>query len=120
MIIDDGILQILILTLSDMDLKDMAMLAYCDVSTGETYLVEGLNKNTLYDEILNLKLKEMVLKNQADTLLIEFLMSKQIAISYYSDDDIKSLHLVKNLQSKEAKQLHLFLSIIYLKQVNKH
>lgn len=106
MIIDDGILSDSDFNfIGHVDLKEYGyMLAYCDVSTGETYLVEGLNKNTLYDEILNLKLKEMVLKNQADTLLIEFLMSKQIAISYYSDDDIKSLHLVKNLQSKEAKQ----------------
>ncbi len=106
MIIDDGILMA-----SEFNFIGAAKLteygyafAYADISTGDTFILEGLSKDALLDEIKNVKLKEMVLSNLADKTLVDYFTSQAIVLSVYADDDIKNLGLVKNLASKAAKQ----------------
>lgn len=105
MIIDDGILPA-----SEFNFIGSIMLAeygyilsYADISTGDTFSIEGLSKQGLIDEIKNLKLKEIIIGNLSDQTLIDFLKNSSILVTLYTNLEIKNLNLTKNLERKEAK-----------------
>ncbi|VEU82572.1 DNA mismatch repair protein MutS [Acholeplasma hippikon] len=106
MIIDDGILPsnefnfIGAITLAEYGY----ILSYADISTGDTFLLDGLTKQGLLDEIKNLTIKEIILKNKADEKLISYLKDLNIVISIYQDDEIYHQAILKNLDSKTTKQ----------------
>src|SRR5690606_4311264 len=88
MIIDDGILKDASFNfIGSIELAEYGYIfAYADISTGDTFLLDGLTKETLLDEIKNVELKEVVLKNLADSKLVQTLRDFNIVISTYQDD----------------------------------
>src|SRR5690606_23321543 len=107
MIIDDGILKGSGFNfIGSIDLSEYGYIfAYADISTGDTFLVEGLSKETLLDEVTNIGLKEVILKNLADTKLVDELKNMGIVISVYADDEIKKQVIIKNQNTKASKQI---------------
>lgn len=106
MIIDDGILPSgLFNFIGAVSQTEYGyILAYADISTGDTFLLDGLTKQGLLDEIKNLNIKEIVIKNLADEKLINFLRDLSIVISVFNDDEIYHQAILKNLQTKQTKQ----------------
>ncbi|MBN3490570.1 DNA mismatch repair protein MutS [Acholeplasma equirhinis] len=106
MIIDDGILKDASFNfIGSIELSEYGYIfAYADISTGDTFLLDGLTKETLLDEIKNVELKEVVLKNLADSKLVQTLRDFNIVISMFQDDEIHNPALVKSIISKPAKQ----------------
>ncbi len=118
-VIDDGILNerknnyIAAITLGEIGY----MLAYIDISTGESYLVKGLEKKEVKDLVLSLEIKEVVLSSEYDLDLINFLKDNQIIINYYSNLDLLNNKLVNDLDL-ESKRLASLL-INYLNEMQK-
>ncbi|VEU80686.1 DNA mismatch repair protein MutS [Haploplasma axanthum] len=61
------------------------LLTYADISTGESFLVDKLNKKEVIDQIKTLAIKELVVKNQYDTILIEELKSNGIYVTIHEE-----------------------------------
>ena len=118
-VIDEGILNerknnyIAAITLGEIGY----MLAYIDISTGESYLVKGLEKKEVKDLVLSLEIKEVVLSSEYDLDLINFLKDNQIIINYYSNLDLLNNKLVNDLDL-ESKRLASLL-INYLNEMQK-
>ncbi len=93
------------------------MLAYIDISTGESYLIKGLEKKETKDLILSLEIKEVLLSHEYDLDLIEFLNDSNVIINYYSNPNLLNNKLVKDLDL-EAKRLASLL-INYLNEMQK-
>src|SRR5690554_6037941 len=120
MIIDDGILPsnefnfIGSVVLSEYGY----ILSYADISTGDTFILDGLNKSSLIDEVKNLKLKEMILSNKSDTFLIDYLNNNQILMTIYTNNEVINHLIYKNLKTKEIKEAAAIL-INYLNEESK-
>ncbi len=118
-VIDDGILNerknnyIAAISLGEIGY----MLAYIDISTGESYLVKGLEKKEVKDLVLILEIKEVVLSSEYDLDLINFLKDSQVIINYYSNLDLLNNKLVNDLDI-ESKRLASLL-INYLNEMQK-
>jgi len=118
-VIDDGILNerknnyIAAISLGEIGY----MLAYIDISTGESYLVKGLEKKEVKDLVLTLEIKEVVLSSEYDLDLINFLKDSQVIINYYSNLDLLNNKLVNDLDI-ESKRLASLL-INYLNEMQK-
>jgi DNA mismatch repair protein MutS len=118
-VIDEGILNerknnyIAAITLGEIGY----MLAYIDISTGESYLVKGLEKKEVKDLVLSLEIKEVVLSSEYDLDLINFLKDNQIIINYYPNLDLLNNKLVNDLDL-ESKRLASLL-INYLNEMQK-
>ena len=93
------------------------MLAYIDISTGESYLLKGLEKKEVKDLILSLEIKEVLLSSEYDLELINFLEDSNVIINYYSNPNLLNNKLVKDLDI-EAKRLASLL-INYLNEMQK-
>ncbi|HHX76675.1 MAG TPA: DNA mismatch repair protein MutS [Acholeplasmataceae bacterium] len=94
------------------------ILSYADISTGDTFILNGLTKQGLLDEISNLKLKEVVLTNTADTAIINFFNDHNILVSIYTDNQVYNQKLVKNVKEKDQKEAASLL-INYLEKESK-
>jgi len=94
------------------------ILSYADISTGDTFILNGLSKQALIDEVSNLKLKEIVLTNTSDQFLVNYFKQNNILISIFSNQSITNTRMVKNLELKSLKEAGSLL-INYLEQASK-
>ncbi|MDL2292969.1 DNA mismatch repair protein MutS, partial [Acholeplasma sp. OttesenSCG-928-E16] len=78
-------------------------LTYVDISTGESFLTYGLDKEDAFDKILSLGIKEIVLLNKFDQSIISFLDENSISISYSNNVSLVELPLIKNLDKNQKK-----------------
>lgn len=109
---------------SVLDFKNKYILSYVDVSTGDFYVCEiPYNQEKLLSEILNLNLKEVILADNSDTVLIDILKNSYgIGVTINSEyleneyeylyNDMKDIyfitgikHLLYYLVVKELKDL---------------
>ena len=79
------------------------ILSYADISTGDTFILNGLTKQALTDEVSNLKLKEIVLTNTSETYLLNFFKQENILVSIYPNQEV--VRLIKNDDQIEAAEL---------------
>ena len=92
--------------------------SYVDISTGEAYLQEGLEKREAIDLIFALKMKEVVLNKFFDENMINQLKSFDLLISYQDQFDIIDTSYTRHL-SREQKRAVSHLTT-YLSQTQKH
>ena len=92
--------------------------SYVDISTGEAYLQEGLEKREAIDLIFALKMKEVVLNKFFDENMINQLKSFDLLISYQDQFDIIDTSYTRHLSREQKRAVsHL---ITYLSQTQKH
>ena len=119
-VIDDGILNdrknnyIAALDLAETGYE----MSYIDISTGEAYIKRGLTKDELYNEIITLEIKEVILSLEYDKELIDFLESRNIFKTFYSNKNILTNKLVKNLPNDSKKIASYLLN--YLNETQKY
>lgn len=110
---------------SILDYGNSYVLTYADISTGElNILLTKRNDNAILNEILNLGLKEVVLVDNSNTVLVNILKNNYgIEISYsnkYLDEGYETLY--KNLSDQRfimgIKHLFYYLTITNLKDVS--
>lgn len=80
------------------------ILSYADISTGDTFLLDGLNKDNLISEVKNLNIREIILKNLSDKQLMNFFKHENIVVSEFKNDEIIYQPLLKNLNEKVQKE----------------
>lgn len=73
------------------------ILYYIDISTGESTIIENLKREQLFDNILSLNLKEVLLTEKYDTQLINFLNKYNILITYRKKELPLNNKLIKQL-----------------------
>lgn len=93
-------------------------LAYLDLSTGESYSIISLLKDELKDKILDLKIKEIVVKSIFEDDLIIFLKTNNILINSFENDEKIFLNLLTNLDKTAHKSAFLLLN--YLSKSQKY
>lgn len=94
------------------------ILSYADISTGDTFILNGLTKQALTDEVSNLKLKEIVLTNTSDIYLLNFFKQESILVSIYTNQEVQNTRIVRNLKEKHLKEAGSLL-INYLEKESK-
>ena len=94
------------------------VLSYADISTGDTFVIDGLSRVEIIDEIKNLKLKEVILSNTSDQQLMNFFKSESILVTEYKIEDEIHSKLIQSLSSKEVK-LSASLLLDYLTRESK-
>ena len=83
-------------------------LTYIDISTGESFITDSLEKKEAFDLILSLDIKEVVIPLNFDQWFIEELKSNGILISYASDYEMHDYVYVRHLE-REQKRAASFL-----------
>ena len=78
-------------------------LTYVDISTGESFLTYGLDKKSIFDKVLSLGIKEIVLINKFDSAVIDFLGENKILVSFSDNVKILEMSLIKNLDILEKR-----------------
>ncbi|CCV64296.1 DNA mismatch repair protein MutS [Alteracholeplasma palmae J233] len=107
MIIEDGMLNEKENNfIASLSLKEHGyILSYVDISTGESFLTDGLTKEQAFDLILSLKIKEIVLSKNYDKQIELFINNNNLSVTYYeSGKDLFEHHLIKNLQTLDQKK----------------
>lgn len=93
------------------------ILTYLDISTGESYLIDKLDKKEAIDQIKTLNIKELVLKNSFDVELLDELNNNSIFLTVHSDSNNHDNVWAKNLSStQKAGPRHL---LNYLNETQK-
>jgi DNA mismatch repair protein MutS len=96
-------------------------LTYVDLSTGESFLTDHLEKQEALDLISGLDIKEMVLSTQFDQHLIAYLKQKNRLISYHdfqqTTEQKFTSHLSKD-QKRVASQLISYLMATQKQAIN--
>ncbi|HKL94952.1 MAG TPA: DNA mismatch repair protein MutS [Haploplasma sp.] len=93
------------------------ILTYLDISTGEAYLIDKLDKKEAIDQIKTLNIKELILKNSYDNELLEELNNNNIFLSVHPDSNNHDNVWSKNLTStQKAGPRHL---LNYLNETQK-
>jgi DNA mismatch repair protein MutS len=88
-------------------------LTYVDISTGEAFMMDGLNKKDALDHMLSVKIKEMVVPSRFDEKLVEAIKEENILVSTSDDFDIidtKYTHHLTKEQKRAASHLLHYLS----------
>ena len=91
-------------------------LAYADISTGEIYLTEINNLNTLMNEIINLNCKEIVLPKSFDASKLDILKTNyQIVVSIEEEADIPEdlKYILYGIDSKYFKSIGYLLNYLF-------
>ena len=78
-------------------------LTYVDISTGEAFLTDGLQKKEALDHIFSLKMKEVVVPKRFDDIMIERLKEQDVLISICDVFDIIETKYTAHL-SREHKR----------------
>ncbi|MBE0700111.1 MAG: DNA mismatch repair protein MutS, partial [Acholeplasmataceae bacterium] len=88
-------------------------LTYIDISTGESYLTDGLDKKKILDLILSLDIREIVLSPHFDDQAISFLKEKERLVSFSSNMTIVDHRHVNNLQTEHKRAASHLLNYLY-------
>src|SRR5690554_2277825 len=95
-------------------LKELGyLLTYVDISTGESFLMDNLNKKVAINHVKSLKIREIVLANESDPLLIEDLKNNQIYVTIhqnYNNHDTKWSNHLNNDQKIGPRHLLNYLN----------
>ncbi|NLB84995.1 MAG: hypothetical protein GX794_02625 [Acholeplasmataceae bacterium] len=89
------------------------VLAYVDISTGESYLTYGLDKKTVLGLVLTLEIKEVVLNTEYDLEINAFLKENNILVTVIPAKLILNNKIVNNLPNylkRPASQLISYLT----------
>ena len=78
-------------------------LSYVDISTGESFIICGLDKKSVFDKILSLGMKEVVLLNKYDQSIVDFLEENEVSLSFSEDAKIVEVSILKNLGIHEKR-----------------
>ncbi len=78
-------------------------LTYVDISTGEAFLTDDLEKFEVIDLIYGLKIKEIVLPDHFDQVFVDTLKSHQILISYFNHFDLSEQKYLQNLDRDQKR-----------------
>ncbi|MCK9235917.1 MAG: DNA mismatch repair protein MutS [Acholeplasmataceae bacterium] len=92
-------------------------LTHIDVSTGEAYLTDHLNKREALDLILSLEIKEVVAASHFDTSFLQELEQKSILISHFDHYQLHEHRSIKHLTQEQRRAASHLLS--YLSQTQK-
>lgn len=93
------------------------LLAYIDISTGQSYITKGLTKKEMQDLLLSLEIKEVVLSHEYDQDLITFLKDNVIINNFYQNPTILNNKLVNDLDLESKKIASLLIQ--YLQEMQK-
>ncbi|TNF09300.1 MAG: DNA mismatch repair protein MutS [Bacillota bacterium] len=88
-------------------------LTYVDISTGEAFIMDGLNKKDALDHMLSLKIKEMVVPSRFDEQVISSIKEENILVSTSDEFDIidtKYTHHLTKEQKRAASHLLHYLN----------
>lgn len=89
------------------------LLTYTDISTGESFLIDKLTKKEAINHIKSLKIKELILPNDADSLLINELKENNVYVSIhkeYNNYDTKWNNHLETEQKIGARHLLNYLN----------
>ncbi len=90
---------------------------YVDISTGEAFLTDDLEKFEVIDLILSLKIKEIVVPPHFDQNFIEQLQQNQILVSTSSHFDLNEQKYLQNLDREQKRAASHLLN--YLNETQK-
>ncbi len=91
-------------------------LTYIDISTGESYLTDGLEKKEAFNLILSMKLKEIVLPNRFDAEFIRMLEEKGCLVSYSDDYQLAQQRFLFNLEQEQKRAVSHLLNYLTITQ----
>jgi len=89
-------------------------LTYVDISTGEAFLTDGLEKFEIVDYIYSLKIKEIVCPPHFDQKILDALQQHQVLVSISSSFDIGDHKYLQNLDRDQKRAASHLLN--YLKE----
>jgi DNA mismatch repair protein MutS len=92
-------------------------LSYVDLSTGESYLFEGLDKKGILDQIMSQGIKEVVLPTHFDESVTKYLKEKGCMVSVNSDMTVSDNKHIKHLSMDQKRAASHLLN--YLHQTQK-
>lgn len=92
-------------------------LSYVDLSTGESYLLEGLDKKGVTDRIMSQKIKEVVLPAHFDDGVIGYLKDQGCMVSVNPDMTINDHKHIRHLSAEQKRAASHLLN--YLHQTQK-
>ncbi|MFA6800498.1 MAG: DNA mismatch repair protein MutS [Acholeplasmataceae bacterium] len=78
-------------------------LTYIDISTGEAFLTDSLEKYEVIDLILSLKIKEIVLPPHFDQGFVDQLSKNQILISVFNHFELHEQKYLQNLDKEQKR-----------------
>lgn len=78
-------------------------LTYIDISTGESFLTDGLEKRQVFDSILSLDIREVVLPNRFDEAFIKDLKDDDRLVSYSDDYQIIEQRYMNHLERDQKR-----------------
>lgn len=97
------------------------LLTYADISTGESFLLDSLNKNEVIDYIKSSLIKELIIPNESDTYLIEEMKKSNVYVTVYNEyntHDNKWANLLLPSQKIGARHLSHYLSTTQKQPLN--
>ncbi len=96
-------------------------LTYIDISTGESYITDQLDKREAYDLIKRLAIPEIVVSNHFDEMFIKMLKDEGVLISYANTFDLIDTQTTHHLSSEQKRAVsHLIHYLIDTQKQDLH
>jgi len=88
------------------------VMSYCDITTGESFVVDTLSLSEVISQITSLNIKEIILENKSDKVLLDFLRDQAIltTINPHSLEDHKLINNLNKFQKVAALRLLSYLN----------
>lgn len=91
-------------------------LTYVDLSTGESFLTDQLDKKEAIDLMDGLGIREMVFQTPFDNQLIETLLSKDILVSYHPKIEMQQASYIAHLSNDHKRVAGILISYLMATQ----